>query len=180
MQMSPIKVFLALLGALAAITVVVLVTRPAATNTIPPSEATVSFDHSLTDAEAIERFKELKSLRSEAYREADLSLVDLIYTTESPARRTVVSEIRRLQRNGVFSRTRFDTKQLDVLENSPSKIEIREIVVVFPKFVDEDGNDVTKRGRVERREVNWILHAEDANWLVYRSVIVAARKIRAR
>ncbi len=177
MQMSPIKVFLALLGALAAITVVVLVTRPAATNTIPPSGATVSPDHSLTNAEAISRFKELKELRDRAYRERDVSLVPLIYTSAGRGRESVTKEIRSLLLDEVIDRTSFKTVNVSVVTNQPNEITLLQHAVVHPKFVTEDGKDITKTDDVQRNRVKWTLRLEESSWLVFDTLVVESRKV---
>ncbi len=176
MQASPIRVFVALLGVIAAIVAVVLITRPAAPTPAAPAPIE-SEDHSLTDAEAIARFKELSDLHTKAYREADRDLVDLIYTSDSLVRPTALDEIETLNERGVFSRTRFDTQAVEVVQNTVSQIKLLETVVVYPKFVDRRGRDVTKRGVVERQRVHWILRPESSRWLVYDTVIIASRKL---
>src|SRR5919106_5224254 len=69
--LSPVKAFFALLALLVAIGGLFLLTRP--TDEPGPGSAPKSDNFALTDAEAIEKFKELEELKISAYREADAS-----------------------------------------------------------------------------------------------------------
>jgi hypothetical protein len=170
--LSPVKAFFALLALLVAIGGLFLLTRP--TNESNPGAAPRSDNFALTDAEAIERFKELDARVLSAYEAGDPSLLSGTFTPTSPMKSTAAKELRTLKREGVHSESRFDTRSLSVVSNGESTIQIRQIVVVHPKFVTESGKDVTRNGEVERQTVDWTLHRIESEWLLHRSLIVDA------
>jgi hypothetical protein len=170
--LSPVKAFFALLALLVAIGGLFLLTRP--TDESNPGPAPRSDNFALTDAEAIERFKELDARVLSAYEAVDPSLLSGTFTPTSPMRSTVAKELRTLKREGVHSESRFDTQSLSVVSNGESTIQIRQIVVVHPKFVTESGKDVTTNGKVERQTVDWTLHRFESEWLLHSSLIVDA------
>jgi hypothetical protein len=170
--LSPAKAFFALLALLVAIGGLFLLTRPK--EEPGPGPAPRSDNFALTDAEAIERFKELDGRVLSAYEDADPSLLSGTFTPTSPMKSTVVRELRTLKREGVHSESRFDTQRLSVASNGESTIQIRQIVVIYPKFVTESGEDVTENARVERQTIDWTLQRVDSAWLLHRSLIVRA------
>ncbi len=175
-RLSPIKGFALVLILLAAAGGIFLLTRPPE---LPPTNINPQpADYSLTDAEAITRFHELKRLRDQVYLTRDPSLVGLIYTTDSPQYKSVLSEVRTLARQDVFDKTRFDTQRVVVRSNTSKEIEVLQEVVVHPRFVTESGKDVTASGRVERQNVIWTLRWEQDGWLVYNTVIVEAEPVK--
>ncbi len=174
MQASPIKVFLGLLGVIAAIAAVVLITRPATPTPAAPA-ATESEDHSLTNAEAIARFKELDALRLSGYWQRSASTAVSALTSNSPIRRRVGREIQRLRRDGVIDKTTFETEAVSVLANSASSIEIQQTVLIDPKFVSEvNGEDLTERNRRQRQEIEWLLRMQGGEWLIHNATVVRA------
>lgn len=174
--LSPAKAFFALLALLVAIGGLFLLTRPTEDTESGPAPKSDSF--ALTDAEAIERFKELDARVLSAYEDVDPTLLSRTFTPTSPMKSTVTKELRTLKREGVHSESRFDTQSLSVVSNSESVIQIRQIVVIHPKFVTESGKNVTTNDRVERQTVEWTLHRVESEWLLHRSLIVHAEPQR--
>jgi hypothetical protein len=172
--LSPAKAFFALLALLVAIGGLFLLTRPK--EEPGPGPAPRSDNFALTDAEAIERFKELDELQIRALRERDETLLGKIYTPDSPLVASVVKSIRTLKRESVFDRTRDETQSLSVIENSQDEIRLRQEVVVTPKFVDEAGRDVTIDSRTELQTVEVLLHRNFDRWLIHDAVITQVEK----
>jgi hypothetical protein len=131
----------------------------------------------LTDEEAIERFRELDRLLTEAYRSRDLSDVSLILAPGSPIARTVVDEIMDLKRRSIIAEPLFETRTVRILEKSEDQIVLQQVVVSDARFVTESGKDVTKPRTPELQTVNWTLQRVDSKWLLFDSVIVNAEPI---
>jgi hypothetical protein len=171
-------VFVALLAVVGVVAAVALLTRTDQP-TLPPGAAPPAApDYSLTNTEALARFKELKQLRDRAYHQRDTSLVENIYLGDSPRRSDAIRELRQLESDHVIDKTRFLTLDVTVVLNRPDEIQLRQKVIVRPKVTDEAGKDVTTGGRVERRTVDWTLRLEDGEWLVYDTVITAAEPVQ--
>jgi hypothetical protein len=172
--LSPAKAFFALLALLVAIGGLFLLTR--SSEDPDPGSAPKSDNFALTDAEAIERFKDLDELQIRALRQRDETLLGKIYTRDSPLASSVEKSIRTLKRESVFDRTRDETQSLSVIENSQDEIRLRQEVVVTPRFVDEAGRDVTINPRTELQTVEVILHRDFDQWLIHDAVITQVEK----
>lgn len=170
---SPLAAFAVLLVVVAGVAAFALArpdpAQPTATTT--PQGSASSPDHSLTDAEAVARFKELDALRRAAYAEPDPAVASSIFAPEGPTHRIVQRELRRLQQDGVRSETTFKTKSLQVLQNQEEEIRIRQVVVVTPKFVNAVGRDVTGHAPPERQTIEWTLVWSRDEWLIENSQI---------
>ncbi|MGH2818057.1 MAG: hypothetical protein ACRDJS_06305 [Actinomycetota bacterium] len=168
--LSPAKAFFALLALLVAIGGLFLLTR--SSEDPDPSSAPKSDNFALTDAEAIERFRELESLKIRAYRQTDASLIPKIFTSDSPVRGTVLKEIKELDSTRVTFDTRYETEKTNVESNSTSEIVVRQIVLVYPKFVDESGREVTVNDEPQRQTVDWFLRNVEGEWLLDKTVVI--------
>jgi len=166
----PLRVFLGLVALLVVVGAVVLLTRDEA-DPPPIPRASGSPDFSLTDEEAIARFKELRELRDQMYRGRDQSLIPLIYTDDSPAKLVVLKELRRLTRDQVFDRSRYRTRAIEVKSNETHRIQLTERITLFPRFIDEDGKNVTRDVRPLFQTATWVLVDVDGIWLVQESVL---------
>jgi hypothetical protein len=174
----PLRVFLALMAVLVAIGGLVLLTR----EDDPPSptpRTSASPNFALTDAEAIARFKELRALRDQMYRQRDLSLTTQIYTPDSPSMSVALREIRRLLRDDVIDRSTYRTHDLAVDFNSSTRIRIVEDITLIPRFVTSEGTEVTRRHGTLRQVVVWVLVEDGGQWLVYESSLKRSERKRA-
>jgi hypothetical protein len=172
--LSPIAAFLILLAIGAVALGAFLLTReddaePAARDRGPA--------FALTDEEAVERFKELDDLLTDAYRSRDLSVLSLILAPGSPIARTVVEEITDLKRRSIIPKPLFETRTVRILEKSDDQIVLQQVVVSDARFVTESGRDVTKPRTPELQTVNWTLQRVESKWLLFDSVIVDAEPI---
>ena len=174
--LSPVKAFFALLALLVAIGGLFLLTRP--TDESNPGPAPRSDNFALTDAEAIERFKELERLDFAAYEQRDATLLATIFTSDSPARRTALQEIQRLRRARVTPDVSSETKEIDIIQNEPEEIRLRQVVLLDVHFFDQAGKDVTTSGGLERQTLMWTLHKEASAWLIHDSELTASTQIR--
>lgn len=173
----PLRVFLALMAVLVAIGGLVLFTR----EDDPPSPSpttSASPNFALTDAEAIARFKELRALRDQMYRQRDLSLITQIYTSNSPSKDVALKEVQRLVRDNVLDRSAYRTLGVSVQLNTPDRITLVEEITLFPRFVAGDGEDVTRGNDALRQVAVWVLTEDRGEWLVYESLLEESERQR--
>ena len=169
--------FLLLLGA-SAIAGVLYLTRPDPAPTPTGTQTAPKPNFALTNEEAIARFEELASIRARAYSSRDLTLLDSLYTHQSVVREMAARDLQQLNRDGVSDVSVYDTRNLTVLSNQTEEIEIREVVVVTPRFVDEKGRDVTSEGAVTREVVTWTLRLEDDTWLIHDALVTQSTEVK--
>ncbi len=132
----------------------------------------------LTDEEAIAKFKSLNRLRLRAYRTANQAFVSLAFESGSRVERLVAREIHSLKDSSVSSRTKFDTLSLRVLSTTPSRLRVQQRVIVTPRFVSQKTKqDVTRNPRKERDVINWTLTRGSNGWRITRSAIVNAQVV---
>lgn len=167
--LSPVVVFVALVTLVAAITGAVLLTRetpPPPPGPSPGGSATPTPDHTLTDEEAITRFKELDALRIRALEERSVQLLRSIFTPNSPAFERGRKSIKNLLRSEVVVDDLWDLRSVRVTSNSSTEVGLRVRGLSDARFFDEDGNEVTDQAQLERRVVScsmrlvteWLLH----------------------
>ena len=135
-------------------------------------------DFSLTDEQAISRFNQLRSTAFEATKNRDTSSVPSLFTTESPAKERLLEQIHQLRESHVVERSSYETISQEVIANSPSEIQVRELVKFFPCFVSERGEDVTVGPRGIEQDFVWTMRIEDSEWLVHDSRLREDRRIR--
>jgi hypothetical protein len=170
---DPVRVFLILAGILVAIGVVFWLTRsdpiPDAAIATFPSE---SPDFSLTNVEAIARFKELHSLFRQGSRERDLSVLNLLFTRDSPLRQIATDDVRQLRKDGVLDRSTFRTTEIEVVSNVANEIVLLQRVEIEPRFIlEQSGKDIADPGPLNQ-QVRWVLHQEAGVWKVYDSKVL--------
>jgi hypothetical protein len=174
---SPIKAFLALLAlAVIAGVVLVLTTSDSAPNNPSGAETATEPDYSLTNAEAIARFKELNDIRLAALRQRDESLLDTAFTEKSPAADRLREAVTQLRRDNVRDRTVEINRDLSVISSERNEIEIRQEVLIRSRFVDSKGRDVTSGRRKEIRIVRWTLRQVGTDWLIFDGLITSAER----
>lgn len=178
--LSPVRAFF-VVGALAAIPLALVATRDEAPAT-SPSPAVRSPSYELTDAEAIAEFDRLKGLLVAAYQQRDLSLVDEIAAPDAaPGIDRIQKEIRTLLRDDVLYRTRERRESVDLITNDLGRIEVREVVVKFPRFLDEEtGRNLATANRPERQTIIWVLQRYSIHWKIHSATIVSAEPTEGR
>lgn len=179
---SPIKAFLIILALIILTTVIFLMTAngeesPDATRS-PPTNSTPDF--SLTDEEAIARFKELYQMSLAIYEERDVSLLPLVYVPGSSIYGDVQEEVTDLKKDGVLADLTARTKSIKVESNLADGIRIRQVVTMRARFLDEKHKDVTIRGGDAIQTIEWLLKPDQSKWLIYSATIVEAKQIGER
>jgi hypothetical protein len=170
-------VFVALLAVVGVVIVVALLTRTDQP-TLPPGAAPPAApDYSLTNAEALARFKELDALRNRALEERDFSRLSEIFTPTSKAGERVRTSIRKLNRSGVHVSYRLETNQAKIIEAQPDVIRVEQRVVFDTSFADEAGNDMTIGGGLERQVIRWTLQRVGSVWLLDDGLIIKAKEL---
>jgi hypothetical protein len=154
-----------------------LTTADQVPNNPSTAETATEPDYSLTNAEAIARFKELDDLRLASLRSRDQSLLETVFTPQSPAGQRVRKSIRRLEQQSVLYRTRHLDSELFVRQNDVHRITVEQRVTISPKFVDESGRDVTGKEFLERQTIRWTLRLLDGVWLIQDALIVDAQRL---
>jgi hypothetical protein len=174
--LSPAKAFFALLALLVAIGGLFLLTRPG--DEPNPGPAPKSDNFALTDAEAIERFKELNSTAVEAIQKRDASLLRETFIGSSPAMERASDAIRRLQRNDVLDRSKVEIIAVTVVKNSGEAIGLRVADRLFPCFLTESGEDVSTGPNAIEGVSVWTLRLEESLWKIYDSQLQEDRVLR--
>lgn len=174
---QPPSTFKAALVALALITIgagVLLFLAPSGAPDRPFNPAP-PLDHSLTDEEAIARFEELLTVSIKAGRERDPSLLEPIYTIDSPMKQRGYQSIRELRRDDVLDLTRVETTSVDVVKNSKNSIDLRVNQIFRPCFKTESGDDVTEGPAVIERTAVWTMSLEQGQWLLHNARLEAEK-----
>jgi hypothetical protein len=176
--LAPVRAFLLIATLATILGGAVFATRDAAPSE-PPAPAR-SPDVSLTDEEAIAEFERLKLLLLNAYEKRDVSLISAFAAPDAaPGIRRVDDEIQALLTDDVLYRTREREESLTVVRNSPNEIELREVVVKFPRFVDgRTGRNLATDAGPERQSITWVLRTYDAAWRIHSSTVIAAEPLK--
>lgn len=167
---SPGVVFVGLLALLGAVVAGVIWTGQIDGQPIPPAPAVTpdaTEDHSLTDAEAIARFKELDALRIRALEERDLKLAGKAAARAGSVYRRLHRTIRELREQRVFVDEQWRLRKVAVASNDEARIELRAVADSAVRFFDRHGDDVTGSGVPERRTIVCVMRplGED-EWLL--------------
>jgi hypothetical protein len=173
----PIRVFLVLMTVLVVVGAVVFFTSNDPAPEPMPTQST-SPDYSLTDAEAIARFKELHATLLTSYRQRDASLLDSYLTADSPLRARASKEIRQLLRDEVLDRAKIETLKLRVVRNDADDITLRHTTVENPHFVSEGGENVTSFNKPILQVTDWTLRLDESLWKIFESDVVRSRRYR--
>lgn len=168
--LSPVRAFLVVGAVLAVAAGALLATRDASPAT-PTAQPSRSPDYSLTDAEAIAEFEQLRSAAFLAIRNRDVSLLNEVFVPGGALYRRASREIEALIDEGVEDRSAFTSMTVDVLRNSPTRIEIRERSRLEPCFKDAGGVDVTRGPAAVLQVAEWTLILNGSEWLLQDAVI---------
>jgi hypothetical protein len=156
-----------------------LFTRPQDQPASPPGDTQRSSGFALTDTQAIAKFKELNDLRIEAYRQRDPSLVAEVVTSDSPLRAKAYRDISQLRRDSILDMTDFRTREVKTLSNGSNQIVIREVEIQTPRFVTEDGKDVSRMHISLVVTTDWTLRRDGYSWKIFDSVVRNTHRLRS-
>ena len=120
-----------------------------------------------TDAEAIRIFEELSAVHHRAYRHRDATLIEQVYVPGSSANRQAHKQIEKLIEDNVVDKSIYRTKEVRILRRSPTEVALREKTLVRPRFVNEEGEDVTSEvSELTLQTTRWTLQLLQGEWLV--------------
>lgn len=176
--LKPTTAFLFLLLVITAIGALVFLTRP--TPAPQPTGTTTATEPSfaLTNEEAIARFEDLTQVRLRAYSTHDVSLLSSLYTEDSRVAPVASQELRRLAREGVSDVSTYATQHVQVISNTPSEVRLEEQVRINPRFLDEQGKEVTGQTKLVARTIVWTLHLQGSEWLIYDALITKSQVLK--
>ena len=172
--LSPMRAFIVVCALATVVGGMIFATRDASPSE-PPSGPPRSPDYTLTDAEAIAEFERLHDSVITAYRERDVSLIKTFALPETRFARTVEDEIRTLVRDRVLDRTRIQSLSRSVTRNTPTLVELEQVVFERPRFVDaRSGRDVTVNASPMEQTVVWTMELAGGQWLLSGATITAS------
>lgn len=123
----------------------------------------------LSDRQAISRLHHLMSINQQVAATRDLSLLDSVFTSDSPLRPRALRLLQRLRQANVRDVSKVRGVDIDVRENTPSHITLSFRRVVFPCYVGPKGQDLTKGPSAIRQRGTWIMKPEGDAWLLFDS-----------
>lgn len=133
-------------------------------------------DFSLTDEEAIQRFKELEALSFEALEERNAELIASVYLPDSPVRKGALEDVAELKRNNTVVRIDSKSLSISVGRTTPTEIRLRQTAVIRTRFT-RIANGESAGGSVERQTIRWSLRRQGDSWLIHDAVVVAAERV---
>lgn len=174
--LKPTTAFFILLSAAALVAATVYLTRPAPTPTPTGTDtAKTAPNFALTNEEAIARFEELHETELDAYRHADASLVEEVFTPDSPIVASVRKEIGYLVEDGVSADPRYTTLKIDVLSNTPTEVKLKQVAHVESHFYDGRGREITSDMARQRQTIVWTLRLVASKWLIHDARVTKSR-----
>ena len=176
--LRPATAFLLLSALVGVVTAIVLLTRPAAAPPPATTKTSTEPNFALTNEEAIARFEHLHSRELKAYASADPSMLEGLFTPQSPVAPTVRREVRRLVRDRVVALTTYDTRSLSVVANTPSEIHLRQVAIVTARFMDSSGRDITRTAPVQKQTIQWTLQLVESDWRLHDAVIKESKVLK--
>jgi hypothetical protein len=134
----------------------------------------------LSEQRAIARFEVLDAIRLRAYRTNDVSLFARYLVPTSELWDLGAGELRRMRRDEVTMRPRFDTRRLSVRKRTPEAIVVRQVVRQDSRFYSEAGKDITVARPPQLVTIDWTLKPFHGHWLISDSLIKRAKDLGKR
>jgi hypothetical protein len=133
----------------------------------------------LTDQGAIDRYLKLEELVVRAYRNADFSLLSLIYTSNSPTAKVVREEFTNLRQDSARLLLTYQTEAIEVVSQSPDEFVLRQEVIIRGRLKAVGGAKVSARYHDQRQVVRAILRYEEPNgWLIHNVVAIDSERLQ--
>ncbi len=174
---SPGKAFLGLMLVVAAVVGAAILTRPDEPKvSAPPSSASDEDSGAeqvrLTEVEVLDTFNRLNTLALRIGRNRDLSLIDRVFTSNGPTARRARRAVSKLLDDRVIDKTRFETVRLKVLSVGATQATLRQVRRVFPCFIRESGENITRSRAVVRQVIKWTLSEQNGLWRLRDGVVM--------
>lgn len=177
---SPIAVFVVLLVVLVGVAAFAL-TRPdpaQPTATTTPQGSPSPRDHSLTDAEAIARFRTLDALRLALFAEPEIAEPEQVFVQGSPAARRVRRALHELRDRGLaLHHPTYRTRRTEVIARFASELRLRQTVFLRTETARLPTKPIVQR-RLRRQVVEWVLRPVNGTWLIYDGAVVEAKFVK--
>lgn len=180
---SPIVVFAALTVVIVMLTGAALFLRSDRRAGTPSSTALATStpsptDLSLTDEEAIERFRELDQGRVAALEARDLHRLESVFTSNSPAFNRAARTIRALRRDKVLVDESWTLEEVRVRDLGSNSALIDGVAVSAPRFFDSSGREVTREAIPERRHFRCEMRLQHQVWLLHECEVLKAEALK--
>jgi hypothetical protein len=141
----------------------------------PPTEY---FD--LTQEDALDYLHDLDVRVAEAIRTRDTSDFDDLFIDGSPAELRARAAIGRARSQGYVDRTAYRVRETEVLSITATRAVFRQIRLVLPCRVSEEGEAVTPDPVIVLQTVRRFMDLEELNWRLARDVVEASRPTGSR
>ena len=82
----------------------------------------------------------------------------------------MLEEIRQLQHDNATAKTQMDQRELTVTSNDSETIALRQVALIDIRFLNEDGEDITTKGKPQVFTIDWTMRYFDQGWLLTESV----------
>lgn len=185
--LSPLKVFVGLLIVLAVLVIAAVLlidSKDENGQAASGSEQTQAtgptgrkLSPTLTDEEAIAKFRELNAVAIRAARNRDTALLSLVFTPSGKTAARARAAIQELKRDGVYDESEIQTVSTRVISNTQSSVTLREVTRVLPCFKNEAGEDVTEAPSHVQRVAQWVLVRAREQWRLSEARIIRQREI---
>jgi hypothetical protein len=134
-------------------------------------------DHSLTDAEAIARFKELDAVRLAMFDRGDRKMIDHVFVVPGPAAKRAAQGLAQLRRqNLTLHHPVYRILDVQVTSNSPEEIKLRQVLILRTQTRPSRGQ-VAADERLRRQVVTWTMKTLDGSWFIFDGAVRKARFI---
>jgi hypothetical protein len=119
-----------------------------------------------------EIFEELRAAADRIYREVDSEMLETAYVQGSPAWLRVEQDLETLSENRHRFLRDYQTLELTLVDTTPNRLRLREVVVSDGRIVDASGEDVTGQRTPEKQTIDWDLRLAGGSWLIYEGTVV--------
>jgi len=108
----------------------------------------------------------------------DATSAPSVYTRESPVVEAVIHSVRRLRKQGVTDKGRFERLSIDVVAANSRQALVREVTLYYPCFITRSGNDVTQGPGVIEQTNLYTLRDENGSWQIHDAVLESDRVVK--
>jgi hypothetical protein len=169
---------LVLVAAVGVIAATIIFTMDSGAPDAPPTRSDSNAGApTLTDQEAIDRYLELEDLIVQAYRNADIEVLQQIYTADSSTKGVVRDELRDLRRESVRAILQYETEEITVLSQSAEEVTLQQQVLARHRVRPVGDVKVQATRNDHRRVVRIVLRNEGGQWLIHRSTITDVEEL---
>ena len=141
--------------------------KPAASQSFP--SATVSAPT------ALEVFEELRKKADRIFRERDFAGMKGVYDPAGPSWHRVIGDLKVMRKAGVTFRSLDRILETRVVEESATRLVVREELISDGRFVYANGKSAPSKRDPQRQVVKWTLKSHGGEFLIFDSIIMSSR-----